>query len=248
VELRVQDGVSGVELRAIRDGLRFTDRYLARGLGRAVEGPVEARIARRNGCVPFQQRGEALVGEAEKGRLCIDTSSPAWRWLVVKDRLAATAVAAHEYVHVWQGELGCLPGGGDYGYRWILEGMATDLGWRALRVARQATGGRVWREIRGAGAFDTNLEPLRDYERDGGRGPEYALWHFAVRRLLGDAVGAGVASPARPEVALRQFCVRIAHRVAWRTAFRRSFGLPVDRFYSRFEHGRQPYMLAFGRL
>ena len=43
-------------------------------------------------------------------------------------------------------------------------------------------------EIRENGAFDPNLEPLRSYENAGGRDPEYALWHLAVRRLLGGAV------------------------------------------------------------
>src|SRR2546426_4583817 len=55
VELRVQDGVDTGELRAIRRGLRLTDRFMRKAFGRTVTGHVEARIARSNGCRPFQK-------------------------------------------------------------------------------------------------------------------------------------------------------------------------------------------------
>lgn len=239
VELRVQDGVTPPELRAIRSGIRLTDRFMRRTLGSSVTGHVEARIARSNGCRPFQKAGEAVVGEADTGFMCIDTSSPAWRWMVLRDRLSATAAAGHEYVHVLQAESGCLHARGDGDYRWIKEGMAEELSWRSLVAAGRATDARVAREIRGDGALDSNLQPLRSYERDGGRDPEYALWHLAVRRLLGRAVAAGRAPAHRPETALRRFCDRVGLGRPWRTAFARSFGITTDRFYVRFERRRE---------
>jgi hypothetical protein len=238
VELRVQDGVDARELRVIRRGLRLTDRFMMHALGRTVHGHVEARIARSNGCRPFQQAGEAIVGEADKGFLCVDTASPAWRWLMLKDRLAASAAAGHEYVHVLQGELGCLHSPLDEHFRWIIEGMAEEVSWRAMLVAHRTTNSYIERQIRGDGALDSNLEPLQRYETDGGRDPEYALWHLAVRRLLGEAVAAGAAPAARPEQALRRFCDRISAGLSWRPAFERSFGVSVTRFYARFERSR----------
>jgi hypothetical protein len=175
---------------------------------------------------------------ARAGSLCIDTSSLSWQWLSLKDLVAATAIAAHEYVHVLQGELGCLPAG-EQEYRWLMEGMATEVAWRAVVAARRATPARVTRTIRQDGAYDSNLEPLASYERDDGRGPEYALWHFAIRRLLRAAVAAHAAPASRPSIALLRFCKRVGRGVAWRTAFTRSFGLPVGEFYSRFEKVRQ---------
>src|SRR5437868_4720754 len=86
VELRVQDGVRADELGTIRRGLRLTDRFMARALARTVHNHVEARVARSNGCRPFQAAGEAIVGEADRGFLCVDTASPAWQWLMLKDR------------------------------------------------------------------------------------------------------------------------------------------------------------------
>jgi hypothetical protein len=238
VVLRVQDGVTAPELHAIRTGVRLTARFMRRTLGSGVTGPVEARVARSNGCHPFQSAGEAVVGEAEAGFMCIDTSSPAWSWMMLRDRLSAAAAAGHEYVHVLQGERGCLHAQGGEDYRWVKEGMADELAWRALVAGGIATGARVAREIRADGALDTNLEPLSRYEHDGGRDAEYALWHLAVQRLLGGAVAAGVAPARRPEAALGRFCDRVGRGRPWRTAFRQSFGVAPGRFYVRFERRR----------
>ena len=246
VELRVQDGVTRSELDAIRTGLRLTDRFMARTLGRTVRRHVEARIARSNGCRPSQKAGAAMIGEAKAGFMCMDTSSPAWQWMMLRDRTAAIAAAGHEYVHVLQGELGCLPGNARRHYRWIVEGMAEAVSWRALAAAHRVTGARILRRIHGDGAFDPNLEPLRRYEHDGGRDPEYALWHLAVLRLLHESVAHGLAPARRPELALRHFCDRVGAGAWWRAAFARSFGLSVDAFYARFERSRRPDTARFG--
>jgi hypothetical protein len=246
VVLRVQDGVSARELHVIRLGLRDTSRYMRRALGRTVVGHVQARIARSNGCRPFQAAGEATFGEGQVGFLCVDTASPAWQWLMLKDRVAASESAGHEYVHVLQGELGCLRSPLGERFRWIIEGMAEDVSWRAAVAAHRTTERRVLREIRSSGAFDPNLQPLRAYETEGGRDPEYALWHLAVRRLLARAVALGEAPARRPELALRHFCDRIAIGRPWRRAFRQSFAISTSRFYARFEAARHPDRLRFG--
>ena len=238
IDLRVQDGVRPDELAAIRRGLRVTDRFMTRVLGRKVHRHVEARVARSNGCQPFQSPGEAIVGEADRGFLCVDTASPAWQWLMLKDRAAAIAAAGHEYVHVLQAEIGCLHSPLGERYRWMIEGMAEEVSWQALVAGHDVTRASVDRRIREDGALDSNLEPLQRYETDGGRDPEYALWHLAVRHLLARAVAAGAAPAGRPELALRGFCGRVAARTPWRVAFARSFGIPVRRFYGVFETWR----------
>ena len=246
VELLVQDGVHARELHAIKEGLRLEQRYMKRTFGRSVRGPVVARIANGTGCRPFQASGGALVGEADSGFVCIDTASLGWQWLVLKDLTAAISISAHEYVHVLQAELGCLPN--ELTDRWIIEGMATDFAWRALIDAGRATDARAKRTIRRDGAFDTNLEPLSNYELETGRDREYALWHLAVRRLLRKAVEIGAAPPDRPEVALFRFCERVGHGHSWRVAFRRSFGLRVAQFYADFWRDRQIGVLGSNYL
>jgi hypothetical protein len=247
VELRVQDGVDESELRAIRRGLHATSRFMAGALGRTVERHVEARVASSNGCRPFQNGGEAIVGQGDGGFLCIDTASPAWQWLMLKDRVAASVSAGHEYVHVLQAEMGCLQSPVGERFRWVLEGMAETIAWRALAATGAITDRRIAVEIREDGAFDRNLQPLRNYETEGGRDPEYALWHLAVRRLLAEAVASGAATRGRPELSLRAFCERIAAEQPWRSAFAHSFGMSVDRFYAVFGAERAQAMRRFGR-
>jgi hypothetical protein len=245
VELRVQDGVSANELRAIRVGLRSTNRFMGQKLGRTVRLHVEARIARGSGCHPFQQAGAALVGEAESGFMCIDTTSPAWQWLMLRDPVSASESAGHEYVHVLQGELGCLHNPRGERYRWLLEGMAEDVAWQALVSAGRVREAGVRRRIRQDGAFDPNLLSLEAYEREGGRDPEYSLWHFAVERLVARAVADGAAPAKRPQVALTRFCERVGAGRTWKAAFRRSFGVSVERFYRDIETVRAGRVTRF---
>ena len=132
-------------------------------------------------------------------------------------------------------------------FRWLVEGMAEEVSWRALVAAGLAGERRVMREITKNGAFDPNLEPLRSYEIDGGRDPEYALWHLAVMRLVGYARAAGAAPAGRPELSLRRFCERVGAGRPWRRAFSESFRISTGRFYTRFEAERRPDAIRFGR-
>jgi len=238
VELRIQDGVTARELRTVRVGIRLTDRYLRRSLHRGVRGPAQARIARRDRCGHSQSGERAVIGTGNPGFLCVDTSNVEWKAMLNEDRPAATAVSAHEYVHVWQAELGCLPQGDKREYRWMVEGMATHLAWEALRRAGLVSERRVLMTIRREGAFDPSNHALRTYERRGGRPPQYALWHRAIRALLREAVARAAAPRGRPEMSLRRFCERAGGGIAWREAFTRTFGLSPAEFYARFGAGR----------
>lgn len=243
VELKVQDGVTRQDLSAVTQGLRVADSYMRSHLRRTVRHGVEARIAHRNGCRPFQSSNSDSIGEANTGFLCVATRNLHWQWLVKKDRPAAIAVSAHEYVHVLQSELGCLDDGTPPGFRWLVEGMADEIAWRALISTGRVTNARVMGTIRtdalpAYGLIGHGLYPLAAYERADGADREYALWHLAVRRLLREAVDDGAAPRARPEISLRRFCERVGAGVEWRNAFERSFGLPLARFYRKFERFR----------
>jgi hypothetical protein len=244
VQLRVQDGVERRELRAITDGLRLADRFMKSELRRTVRHTVEARVARKNGCRPFESSSGASIGEADDDFMCVATKNLHWQWLVEKDLAAAVAVSAHEYVHVLQAELGCLLDGGALRFRWLGEGMAEEVAWRALISGGRVSNARVERAIRtdalpAHGLAGRGLYPLAAYERADGADREYALWHLAVRRLLRGAVKAGAAPRANPEISLRHFCERVGEGLGWREAFERSFGEPVGLFYSEFEAFRR---------
>jgi len=238
VELRIQAGVTARELRAVRDGVVLMDRFMEHSLGRRVRGPVEARVARRQRCRHDESGERSLIGQASAGFLCVDTANIEWKVLVSTDRPAATAVSAHEYAHVLQAELGCLPEGEGRDYRWIVEGMATDLAWRALVRAGRVTEARVRSTIRRDRPFDPGSRRLSFYEREGGRPQQYALWHLAIRSLLRAAVRSGEAAARRPEATLTRFCERVGAGRPWRAAFAESFGLRTAEFYARFEASR----------
>ena len=234
VELRVQSGVGAREVRAIADGVRRSHRFIRSALGRTVRGPVVARIARADTC-PGADGDRSVIGQGGAGELCLDTANVEWQWLIRNHPEEATSLPAHEYVHVLQAQLGCLPTGDDRDFRWIVEGMASHIGWEALVWSGRVDAADVAATIRRDGAFDPEVGPLRQYERRGGRTPQYAQWHLAVRHLLDAAVSAGFASPARPEAALIRFCERVGAGRTWRGAFLASFGLSVFDFYARFE-------------
>ena len=106
-------------------------------------------------------------------------------------------IAAHEYAHVVQADLGCLPGGSEEP-RWLVEGMASELAWRALSERVAPPGTNFAAPSPDGGAFDSNLSPLERYETAGGGDAEYALWHGAVGALPGMA-GPGLLSWCRLE-------------------------------------------------
>ena len=239
VELRVQSGVGARDTRAIADGIRRSHRFIAAVLGRPVRGPVIARIAGADVC-PGAEGDRSTIGKGGAGELCIDSANLQWQWLIRNHVVAAEAIPAHEYVHVLQAERGCLPAGAAREYRWIVEGMASHLGWESLVWSGRARRADVRRAIRRDGAFDPAVGPLRQYERSGGRTAQYARWHLAIRQLLREAVRAGAASPARPEAALLRFCDLVGAGRGWRRAFLTAFGLSSFDFYARFEAAQRP--------
>jgi len=240
VEMLIQDGVGDADVRAVAEGVRASHDFMRLALGRTVRGPVKARMAREDTC-PGGDGDRSLIGEGGAGWLCVDTRNVEWRLLVRNHRDEAMAIPAHEYVHVLQAQLGCLPTGDDRDFRWIVEGMAGHIGWEALIWSDRASDAAARRAIRHDGAHDPSNEPLRHYERSGGRTPQYAEWHLAIRTLLDEAVAAGAAPRERPEAALIRFCERVGAGSGWRGAFMRSFGMPVFEFYARYaaaERGR----------
>ena len=226
VQLLVQREVTRADMHAVARGVRSADRYVRSSLGRRVRGPVQARIARGDPC-PGADGDRSVIGQGGSGSLCVDTANVEWQLLIRNHRAEAAAIPAHEYVHVLQAELGCLPSGGDRDYRWLVEGMASHIGWQALVRSGSVRDADVRRSIRRNGAFDASLQGLRMYERRGGRTAQYARWHLAVRYLLRTA--------ARAEPALVRFCAEVGGGRAWRSAFLSSFGLSVFDFYARFE-------------
>jgi hypothetical protein len=230
VRLRVQEGVPARDVAFVREGIQVEQRWLRRALGGGVRGDVEARIAREDGCSACEAVGEGATGQAQLGRLCVDTRTPSWRRISAHDPVLARGISAHELVHVLQAELGCLPGPEDHELLRLVEGMAVHGASEAQVAAGTTTPVRAAEAVRGFGAFRPQVGPLRRYERRGGGDLEYALWHLAVRDLL--------RRTGRGPMALRRLCVRVGEGASFADAFAAAFGLDVAAFYHAFEAAR----------
>ncbi len=234
ITMRVQDGLDSRQVDAFRRGLEASARYLARRTGRAVRRPVEARLAFGDPCEPFGDPGRGSTGIADEGFLCVDALVPWWRSAAGSDSAVATSVSAHELVHAWQAEGGCLPDAEDHELLWLVEGTAMAFSWQALVDAGVARRRDVVDQLERMGPFAARLGPLRDYERRGGADPEYALWHLAVR----DLERRSGRDAARATAAV---CAAVGEGRSWREAFAGGFGLSVNRFYAAFEAARPQY-------
>jgi len=222
-------GLLARDVNDVHEGVEWASAYLSANVGGDRVSRASARI---------------VVGDGSEQFCCITagpsfdivTSNRAWAappaaapdtWTQDDER---TELAAHEYVHVWQYDVGgpaCMVGGP----RWLSEGMAESLGYRALvssgRIApanldvftkRQLTTARyvTLRSLESQWPSDAN---------------PFAVGYLAVDRLL------AVPSP----LALRTYCARVGRGEPWTTAFAAAFGTDIDSFYSRFESFRAEF-------
>lgn len=202
-------------------GIRATARYFRERLGVVLRQPIEIRLRTPEQCQPDSK----VTGNATATKLCVWVGSPTWARLKTKP-IDAIALAAHEHVHNFQGQLGCLPSD-KREYRWFTEGMAVHLSWRALIDAKLAT--------------DADFQDWRTRYAVGGA-PLLSLGAYAAR-VPGDRAydlsARAVAELARHigDHALIDFC-RTAS-IDWRAAFAAVFGEPVEQFIARFDRANQ---------
>ncbi len=221
-------GPSATDINDVHEGVEWASAYLAASVGGDRTKRASARVVFGDGTARFCCLTSGPSFD-------IVTTNPAWAtpqaaapdtWTADDER---TELVAHEYVHVWQydlGGVGCM-----LGPRWLSEGMAESLAYRALvdggRIAaanldvftkRQLRTARyvTLRSLESAWPSDTN---------------PFAVGYLAVDRLL--------ASP--DPVALRRFCSRVGSGESWTSAFAGAFGTDVDAFYTRFEAYRLEY-------
>jgi hypothetical protein len=141
-----------------------------------------------------------------------------------------TELAAHEYVHLWQYDVGgaaCM-----LGPRWISEGMAESFAYRSLVAAGKIPQANMdtftKRQLRSA--TYASLQSLESTWPSSAN--PFAVAYLAVDRLL------AVPSP----IAVRGFCSRVGAGEEWHAAFAAAFGMDVATFYARFEAYRSQYL------
>lgn len=185
-----------------------------------------------------RQVWQGSTGVGMSGALMIRASAPSWSGPQIQEWMRAKTMA-HEIYHVVQhawigGDLtgrggdGTVPVGGP---RWLIEGSAEIVGYRAAKSAgfyEDYERERAWQIAR---VKETSI-PLRELElldglrRAGQSG--YPLGFIACELLTRDR---GLGS-------LGAYWRAIAGGQTWQAAFAASFGRSVDAFYAEFESYR----------
>ncbi len=225
----VTGSVLARDIHEVHAGTEVVGDYLARSVGGDRSRAATARVRVGDGT-------DVYCCLTQGPTFDIVTSNVAWAappaaapdtWTPDTER---TELAAHEYVHMWQYEVGggaCM-----LGPRWMSEGMAESLAYRSL-VANgtipQANMDTFTKRQLTSGSYAT----LRSLESTWpGSANPFAVAYLAVDRLLA----------ANGPLPLRDWCRRVGAGEEWHAAFASAFGESTDSFYSRFEAYRTQYV------
>lgn len=223
----VSDGIFEADLVPLRIGFSRASLFLSQHVGGDRQRPVIVRVRPYGGTqADIDPDGTSVI------YIRIDhyARSATGFGLYVERQL----VAAHEYVHTWHKDLGCLGAP-----KWFKEGMADYVAYETATRAGAVSDQEVLN-------FHSHIKraplqaPLADLEQTYSQAAyPYSVGYHAVRLLTSFG---GTA-------ALRTFCSAVAARLAtpvtatavrpyWRAAFLETYGISLERFYARFDEYR----------
>lgn len=224
---------AGVDARSIADVHEGIDRaaaYLARAVGGDRSRTATTRIV-------VGSTADQYCCLARLDGIDIVTSNSEWvspravaadTWSADTERRELTA---HEYIHVWQGELGgnaCM-----LGPRWLSEGMAESLAYRTLVADGLIPQGNMDTFTKRQLVTATTHPALAQLETQWPDSANpYSVSYLAVDRLLA----------ANGPLPLRTWCEAVGRGIEWHAAFAQAFGEPTDVFYARFESFKAAYV------
>jgi hypothetical protein len=210
IAFNVDDGVSRADHHAIALGVELAADFLRRQGGGAIERTVFVRITTSDEC-PHGVSARGYV-------ICANVDNTGWRALDFGERVK---VAAHEYYHVLQHELGCfdVP-------QWLFEGSAEYMAFRVMTDAgflepQAATLASIQRVL---AVFGSPPALINDTSRRSAGLDQYAYWGLAVDQLL---LVPGIG-------ALRNFCADVGAGTGWEQAFLTAFGRTPSQFVASF--------------
>lgn len=222
---------AGVDAQSIADvhgGIDRAGAFLARSAGGDRSRTATARIVTGDAtycCLAHLDGIDITTGNSEwvsPRAVAPDT------WPADTERME---LAAHEYVHVWQGEVGgngCM-----LGPRWLSEGMAESFAYRSLVGAGliPQTNMDVFtkRQLITASTHPA-LAQLETQWPDSAN--PYSVAYLAVDRLLA----------ANGPLPVRAWCEAVGRGIEWHSAFAQAFGEDTASFYARFEAYKSAYL------
>jgi len=226
----IDAGVTAPDIALVHQGVQHASAHLDAFAGGARRTPSIVHV---------------YVGDGTERYCCLTigdsfeivTSNRAWAtpqaaapdtWSADTER---TELAAHEYIHLWQYDVGgnpCM-----VGVRWISEGMAESFAYRSLvadGVIPQANLDVFTKRQLRTATQQATLQSL-EVSWPAAANP-FAVSYLAVDRLLA----------TKGLLAIRDWCGRVGAGQDWRQAFAAAFGESTASFYSRFEAFRADYV------
>ena len=221
-------GVDAQSIADVHEGIDRASAYLAGSVGGDRSRTATTRINTGNAtycCLAHLDGIDIATGNSE---WVSPRAAAADTWTADTER---KELSGHEYVHVWQGELGgnaCM-----LGPRWLSEGMAESLAYRSLVAAGlipQANMDTFTKRQLLAASTHPALAQLETQWPDSAN--PYSVAYLAVDRLLA----------ANGPLPLRAWCEAVGRGVEWHAAFAQAFGEDSGTFYARFETYRSAYV------
>lgn len=238
VDFFFEENVSCKERQAVVQGVGAAVAYLAT-FQRSVEG-VSAYVGSVNFLAPvyadrvgvsFRQARaqlQAATGNMRRNTIFINTDDQGWKLAAWQVR---AAVAAHEFYHVLQVQLGC---GCAVGPMWLWEGFPEFAAWKALaaanlwdfKEAKKDYAQRSWAAAPSLNILATHAGFQSTFEG-------YALSFVAVDFLVNGSMAPLIA-----------FWAEVGETYVfpqggpWEPAFLNNFGVTPERFYERFRSYR----------
>jgi len=226
----IDAGVTAPDIALVHQGVQHASAHLDAFAGGARRTPSIVHVYVGDGT---QRYCCLTIGDSFE----IVTSNRAWAtpqaaapdtWSADTER---TELAAHEYIHLWQYDVGgnpCM-----VGVRWISEGMAESFAYRSLvadGVIPQANLDVFTKRQLRTATQQATLQSL-EVSWPAAANP-FAVSYLAVDRLLA----------TKGLLAIRDWCGRVGAGQDWRQAFAAAFGESTASFYSRFEAFRADYV------
>lgn len=221
-------GVDALSIADVHEGLDRVSAYLARAVGGDRSNGATTRITNTDPQYCCLAHLDGIDINIANGEWVSPRAAAPDTWPADTER---TELAAHEYVHVWQGELGgnaCM-----LGPRWLSEGMAESLAYRALvtdGLIPQANMDTFTRRQLLTATTNPTLQQLETLWPDSAN--PYSQAYLAVDRLLA----------ANGPLPLRAWCQAVGRGDEWHAAFAAAFGQSTDAFYAQFGSFKASYV------
>lgn len=233
LNIEFKSGVDASDEAEMRKGFKIMDFYLSKWFDRSLN---------RKSSITVENKDEdnKWVDEGERMAFYYHTLNEEWTGIKeFKMMDLRRRAAAHEYVHLYQENLGCArPGREGEKALWFLEGTAEWLSYKAFEESGNlpSSFSHLSKEqyfLTLLKQFKTEPGPLKDQEESGygkgvtlGRDPGvYANHALAIEFLM----------KVRDMKTLDAFCNNLGKGQEISVAFQNAFGTPLEKFYEDFE-------------